>query len=598
MSENNSLLENHDHLPLRSPEEVDLNYFNAFRGPDDQGGSPLKDMKRLFYKIVIVDDQSFVDAETIKVPGFIGISDQPQVSDPQGNIVSGYEDVLKFIDKYGLLVCTFQYNKDRYGKVIDLRWPPNDQEQYELMEIFIKNEGHHSGAIIPAQNFSGERAFASFNEPDTYHNGMYGNDGFVAVAQRLVFPEFVTPEQSRGYTDSIICWMALINPFVQFAANDFNGGDPTRVCDRPTLKEFLQNCALASLGYPEALEFLNRPENTAYCAEFIYISLNTPVYPFNKQGLTLLLDGDEAKALEILKLQEHQNNRRENILSFKSGNPQFKAFNIQMPLVPADLPPLDVLMSKHGQNIDPSSIPFPPFKLSQVLRRAFRTLLPRSNAKNNPKIVQAQVKLLEYIEPLIMRQLGIGVSNPQPIPAPVPPIVVPVVPTPVPTNPPNSGKKSANNTPNTSPQPTPPPDPQPEPQPEPQPQDDPRIPVVREFIEFVQAKLQQQYDSDAEFDSTFDAIMEKADSLVGDSELKYFVPPRIYIDLGQNDGDDNLPKGWGFGLETVGALIYRGAIKGTPQPATETPQQFSQQAANQDSQPNTRQQPKPNKSKV
>ncbi|PMB00497.1 hypothetical protein CEN45_06480 [Fischerella thermalis CCMEE 5198] len=581
MSESKTLLANNDHLPLRSPEEVDLNIFNAIKGPDDQGSLPVKDIKRLFHKMVVVDDETLLNAETIKVPGFIGISDQPQVSDAQGNTVSGYEDILKFIDKYGLLVCTYQYNKDRYGRVIDLRWPPNDQEQYELMEIFIKNEGHHSGAIIPAQRFTGEKIFASFNEPDSYHNGMYGSDGFLAVAQRLVFPEFVTPEQSRGYTDSIICWMALINPFVQFAANDFNGGDPTRVCDRPTLKEFLQNCALASLGFPEALEFFSRPENTAYCAEFIYISLNTPVYPFNKQGLTLLLDGDEAKALEILKLQENQNSRRENTLSFKSDNPQFKAFNIQMPLVPADLPPLDVLMAKHGQTIDPNSIPFPPFKLSQVLRRAFRTLLPRSNALNNSKIVQAQVKLFGYLEPLIMRQLGIGIPNPQPVPTPPVPI-----PAPVPANPPTFAKKAANYTPNTSPQPSP----APIPQADPEPQYDPRIPAIRQFMEDVKAQLQQHYDSDAEFDSTFDAIIEKADNLVGDSELKYFVPPRIYVDLGQNDGDENLPKGWGFHLETVGALIYRGAIKGTPQTAIETPQQLPQQSLNQDSQVITRQQ--------
>lgn len=178
------------------------------------------------------------------------------------------------------------------------------------------------------------------------------------------------------------------------------------LCDRPTLKEFLQNCALASLGSTEALEFFSRPEDTAYCAELIYISLNTPVYPFNKQGLTLLLDGDKAKALEILKLQEYQNKGQEYILSFKSDNPQFKAFNIQMPLVPADLPPLDVLVAKYGQTIDPNSILFPPFKLSQVLRRAFLALLPRSNALNNSKIVQAQVKLFGYLEPLIMRQLG------------------------------------------------------------------------------------------------------------------------------------------------------------------------------------------------
>ncbi|WP_256678144.1 hypothetical protein [Fischerella major] len=99
MSESKTLLENNDHLPLRSPEEVDLNIFNAIKGPDDQGSLPIKDIKRLFHKMVVVDDETLLNAETIKVPGFIGISDQPQVSDAQGNTVSGYEDILKFIDK-------------------------------------------------------------------------------------------------------------------------------------------------------------------------------------------------------------------------------------------------------------------------------------------------------------------------------------------------------------------------------------------------------------------------------------------------------------------------------------------------------------------
>lgn len=98
----------------------------------------------------------------------------------------------------------------------------------------------------------------------------------------------------------------------------------------------------------------------------MYIGLNTPVFPFNKAGLTELLGGDEAKALEILKLQERQNSGRVNLLSKTSSNPQFKFFNIQMPVVPEDLPPLDVLMSQHGQTIDSNSIPFPPFQLSQV----------------------------------------------------------------------------------------------------------------------------------------------------------------------------------------------------------------------------------------
>ncbi|NWF61155.1 MAG: hypothetical protein HXY43_18335 [Fischerella sp.] len=50
------------------------------------------------------------------------------------------------------------------------------------------------------------------------------------------------------------------------------------------------------------------------------------------------------------------------------------------------------------------------------------------------------------------------------------------------------------------------------------------------------------------------------------------MPPRIYVDLGQNDGDENLPKGWGFRLETVGALIHRGAIPASCSVAHPNPQ--------------------------
>jgi S-layer homology domain len=495
---NNSI--SSEKLPLRSAEQVDLTIFNHadMRSPDYKDGEQVKDMRRLFHKQVIVDNETRLDVETIKVPGFIGISDEEKVKDPQNNTVSGYEDIVKFLDKYGLLICTYTYHKDRYGKAIDLRSRPSEDD---LMEIVIKNEGHHSGAILPALRVNGVKAFASFNEPDMYHEGMYGHKGFIAVAQRLVFPEFVNPEQAQGYTDSIICWMALINPFVNFAS-DFNGGDPTGVRNRASLKEFLKNCALASLGSQQAIDFLNRSENQTYCAEFMYVSLNTPVYPFNKQGLTLLLDGDEAKAVKILQLQESQNSKRENILSRESENPQFKAFNIQMPVVPADLPPLDVLMTKNGRTIDPKSIPFPPFKLSQLLRRSFRTLLSRQENVNDIKKVEAQVKLLGYLEPLIFQLLRLG------------------------------------NSPN-----------------------DPKVIAVRKLINSVKEKLQRRYNSYEEFDIAVNQIMKELDALVGEGDLTYFVPPRMYIDLGQNDGDRNLPQGWGFKLETVGALISRTAVK-------------------------------------
>ncbi len=512
-------------LPLYPPEDIDLELFNSIQGPDYKEGKPVKDMKRLFHKQVIVDDETLLDIETIKVPGFIGIADEEIVTN-RGKSVSGHEDIVQFLEEYGLLICTYQYNKDRYGKVIDLRWSPqSNYEINELMEVFIKNEGHHSGAIVPAIREGGTKAFASFNEPDIYHNGLYGESGFIAVAQNLVFPEFVTQQQQRGYTDSIICWMALMNPFVKFSQNDFNGGDPTRVIDRPSLKEFLTNCALASLGDESAIAFFNDPDNKAYCSEFVYISINIPVYPFNLKGLTSLLN-DEAKAREILAIQEKQNRRQENILSDRSKNPEFQAFNIQMPVVPQDLPPLHVLMAENGINIDEQSIPFPPFALSQILRRAFRTLLPRHNDVNNPKIIEAQVKLFGYLEPLILKQLEL--DNPY-------------------------GRRFSE---------------------EATAQREEKIKGVQEFLNFTRDRLQQNYDNYAELDFVIDKIMQQADELVGASEAKYFIPPRIYIDLGQNDGDGNLPQGWGFKLNTLGAIIYRGAIKDiavTPQPTPEPP---------------------------
>ena len=147
----NISLQSNTGLPLRSPQDVDLASFNSIQSPDYDQGKPIEDMKRLFNKQVIVENDTLIDAETIKVPGFIGIADEETIINFEEKPVSGHKDIVQFLDKYGLLICTYQYNKDRYGKEIDLRrQPQSDSEINDLMEIFIKNEGHHSGIIVPS----------------------------------------------------------------------------------------------------------------------------------------------------------------------------------------------------------------------------------------------------------------------------------------------------------------------------------------------------------------------------------------------------------------------------------------------------------------
>ncbi|PSB25257.1 hypothetical protein [Stenomitos frigidus] len=489
-------------MPLREPKAIDISRFNALVG--DWQGQPVTDLKRLFTKQVILDDTTTLEVETITVPGYIGITDAVSVTDPAGNTVSGHADIAKFLARDGLLICTYQWHKERYGVPIDTRKP---LEPELFQEAFIKNEGHHAGAIVPAQRVdqTGKLidSFGTFNEPNDYHRGMYGKDGFVAVAQRLVFPTFVTPEQARGYTNSIINWMAVLNPFAQFP-KDYNGGDPTHVSDRVALKEFLKNGLLACIGDPRALTFFNDPANKTYCAEFMFISLNTPLYPFNLKTITSLLDGDSFKAKQVMGLKQMQNSQQANLLSQKTSNPEFKGFHISMPPVPEDLPPLDVLMAQNRQTIAPNSLPLPPFKISQVIRRAFRTLLPREKYGDH-KLVDAQARLFKFMKPALLQQLGL-----ESLPA-----------------------------------------------------SDPKVVSVGQFVDQVSDQLDESYNSYAEFDTMVDGIMQKADEmLIGAGDREYFVPPRIYVDLGQNDGDDNLPQGWGFKLETVGALVARSIIRG------------------------------------
>lgn len=488
---------------VRSPNAIDLQQFNALVG--DWVGDPIDDIQRLFVRQVILDNQTRLDVETIKVPGFIGIADELQVTDPTGKVVSGHAEIARILERDGLLIHTLQWNRERYGFTVDLRQP---LDKNMFLETVIKNEGHHSGAIVPAQRFdpSGKLipSFATLNEPDDYHQGMYfkgDKHGYMSVAQRLVFPGFVTPTQARGYINSIICWMALMNPFVKFPKENYNGNDPTRIANRERLRQFVKHALLASLREAEGIAFFKDPANLCYCAEFVFISLNTPLYPFNKPGLTELLDGDVRKAEQVLEMRNQQNRRQPNPLSEASANPEFTAFNIPMPVVPEDLLPLDRLMAQNQHAVNPDSLPFPPFKISQVLRRAFHTLLPRHQFSNDVnKLAKAEEKLLKCMEPAVVKQLGL----------------------------------------------------------EHLPEGEPTRLAVSNYTKLVRQQLERPYASYEEFDRMVDGLMTTADqmlSAVGDRA--YFVPPRIYVDLGQGDGDPCLPQGWGFKLETVGALVDR-----------------------------------------
>ncbi|MEM9213041.1 MAG: peptidoglycan-binding protein [Cyanobacteria bacterium P01_F01_bin.150] len=517
---------NSDNPPgLYDPAQIDTERFNTLLGDAHilgWVGKPIADINDLFVKHVVLSDSVAEAIATFQTPGFIGIHDLDLVTAPSGQLVSGHNHLAQILERDGLLLCTFQWDKERYGEIYDTR-RPIAEEQFK--EGFIKGEAHHVGALVPAQRLGSDgqivQSFAAHNEPGNYHNGMYGDEGFVTLAQRLVFPDFLTREQARGYTDSIICWMGFLNPFVKFPEN-YNGGDPTKVLDSQSLRTFLKTGLLAALGDRDAIAFLNDPLNMTYCAEYMYITVNSVLFPFNRIGLMDLLE-NEAQVARILKIQTQHNRRQptiltqagddafEAVLNRTPSNPQFDAFNIALPVVPEDLPSLAQMMTDHGHAPEPNSLPFPCFTISQILRRAFRVLLPRHKTQHPKEMAAAQERMFQYVGIALGQQLGL-----------------------------DSGPEAQAS--------------------------DPALlrdkrQMVQKFMAIVSQVLGQTFDRDEAFDAAIDRLMTQADSLlVGAGDRTRFVPPRIYADLGQQDGDRNMPQGWGFKLETVGATISRRVV--------------------------------------
>jgi hypothetical protein len=594
--------------PIYPPEAIDLEKFNSFL----YNPSPIEDIRNLFSRQVVVDKETTVSVKTISVPGFIGVSDELNIQDPKNNRVSGYADIAALLKAEDLLICTYQGNLQAYGTPINLSYDDGQSEEISgainrrvdgrfkgslegivteslsgefsgqieflgqndadpmgsrpslklkgtydgslkgrfegtlqgqmtqniwfdrlfIQDTVIKNEGLHAAAIMPARRMNYETnelidTFASFNQPASYHSGVYGGSGLVSVAQRLVFDEVITPAEATGYRHSIINWLGLLSHVVQFADRNIDGGDPTTVVDKASLKTILQNGLRASLGYPEALAFFDDSNNRLYCAEFIYIGLNTPLFPFNQAGLTALLDGDSATATAILGHQTRYANGQFDVFSLTrppgDSNPELVARNILLPPVLETLLPIDQLLSQRGRGAE--GLPFPPFTIAQVIRRAFRTLLPPEGTLSASQLAKLQIRLFKAIEPMLLQQ---------------------VLPTVDFSNLTEEATAAI--------------------------QADPRVQQVKAFIAQVEDTLKQTTDV-AELDRRFDEIVEKSNSLIRQAgALVEFVPPRIYVDLGQQDGDNNLPKGWGFQLETIGATIARECINGAVPPAGSTPE--------------------------
>ncbi len=598
--------------PIYPAEAVDVARLNSFINSTN----PLEDIRKLFSKQVVIDKDTSMQVDTITVPGYIGVSDELFVEDPKGNRVSGCADIAAILKTEDLLICTYQGHPQAYGSPIDLSADQDQSKEisglvnrdiagsfkgeldglisnpspgessgefsgfidlavfddrirsiatklkgtydgalkgrfdgtlqgqfkstlqfdnYFIQDTVIKNGGLHTGAIVPALKTpsyeTGETAaietFASFNQPAGYHNGSYGGDGLVSVAQRLVFDEIITPEEATGYRHSIINWMGLLSHVVKFADRNIDGGDPTTVVDTATLKTILQNGIRASLGDPDALTFFDNSDNKLYCAEFIYIALNTPLFPFNQLGLTALFEGDSVPAKAVLAHQARYANKQFDIFSLTRDpyaiNPELAARNIVLPPVSETLLPLDRLLTERGRAVQ--GLPFPPFTIAQVIRRAFRTLLPHQGALEASKLAKLQVRLFKAIEPMLTQQ------------------VLPTVELSSLTEEAAAAIQA-----------------------------DPRVQQIKAFIAKVEETLTTTTDIN-ELDKRFDEIVEQANTLVRQAgSIVEFVPPRIYVDLGQQDGDDNLPKGWGFHLQTIGATIARqsinGAVPSTVSPAT------------------------------
>ena len=237
------------------------------------------------------------------------------------------------------------------------------------------------------------------NNPQDYQQGLFGDPSYPMIFTKPVFPDSLTPAQVQAYIQNIRTWLVIANTFTVFPGN-YNGSDPLTCLDKTKILKMGKSLVGAIQKNPHDLEWLQNPEQHAYCAELAYLALNLGLYfPLNKQHLGSAFEFVK-KELESKKFLDSNNNKHIK--------------NIDIAMADDSLAPIDNLISLSGSGQFWNGLAVTPFSIADMIEQFIQRTIPRHDL-GEAEGSKYQPLVFEKIKPMLKEFLEIENTEAEPV---------------------------------------------------------------------------------------------------------------------------------------------------------------------------------------
>ncbi len=185
----------------------------------------------------------------------------------------------------------------------------------------MKLQATHMQLVIRSEN----NVF-TLNNPQSYEDGLFGNENYPMTFMKLKYPKSLNEEQISQYEDNIVTWAAICNTYTKFP-QDYNGGDELSIMNKDSLYTYGNQLLKALVGDGDALRWLTKPENHLYCAEYGVMALSLGInFPLNESYVSSALLDSVKKEIKKRNFLIHNANPNIDCLNLITPSNELKSF--------------------------------------------------------------------------------------------------------------------------------------------------------------------------------------------------------------------------------------------------------------------------------
>ncbi|HQK18669.1 MAG TPA: hypothetical protein PLJ27_14520 [Polyangiaceae bacterium] len=372
-----------------SPYEADLEALHR-----TYGGAPLKSVEQAFSVQMDLGEVSFT-APTHLFGGPVNIipyADEDALSDAAGRFFPHRDEIIAKVFPPGSVGFAIKHHRPSHRTISLGGSAASMKENMKLQDTHI--------GIVVGIEWNGQPGAITINNPQSYQQGLFGDDDYPMIFVRPVFPGYVSSQLQSAFMDNIRTMMVGFNTVSNFPG-DYNGGDPLAANSPEKLQTHVEMMVRAIAGDAAAEQFFRRPENLIYCAELAFVATSAGLlFPLNDTTMIPLVG---QQVWDTFQSELHKHNAHERS-AFTEQNENELVSSVTLSIAPADLQPIAEYAPANMIEAERQKLAFKPMTMADIVQHFMRTHVPREQMGESLAPVQGQ--LLGLMRPGLLEAMG------------------------------------------------------------------------------------------------------------------------------------------------------------------------------------------------